>query len=99
MDRVEEDVCFKFKDNVSGAFIQDGLGGICDPNDTELRGRKLTSDSHESLVNALRELVDKGNSARTGEGEVEVEPEWEFNNVIAEWLSKDHRYKLWLVQW
>ncbi|KAF8328050.1 hypothetical protein F5887DRAFT_1143385 [Amanita rubescens] len=62
------------------------------------RGRKLTPESHDGLVSALRELVDRRNSARTaansGEGEVAEEPEWEFHQVIAEWLSKDEQIQV-----
>ena len=58
------------------------------------RGRKLTPLSHEGLVNALQELVDRRNAARTAAEGEEEEPEWEFKHVIAEWLSKDEQIQI-----
>ena len=54
------------------------------------RGRKLTSDSHHSLVKALLGLVERRNVARTDEGE----PEWEFKLVVAESLTKDEQIQM-----
>ena len=54
------------------------------------RGRKLTPDSHYSLVKALVELVDRRNAARTGE----ENPEWDFNLVAAEQLTRDEQIQI-----
>ena len=54
------------------------------------RGRKLTPDSHYSLVKALVELVDRRNAARIGE----ENPEWDFNLVAAEQLTRDEQIQI-----
>lgn len=55
------------------------------------RGRKLTPQSNFSLVKALVELVDRRNAARTEE---EDGPEWDFNLVVAEELTKDEQIQI-----
>ncbi|KAH9476733.1 hypothetical protein JR316_0010648 [Psilocybe cubensis] len=64
------------------------------------RNRKLIQEDHDGLVKAIRELVERKNKERaeflagvSGNEGTTVPLEWEFDELIAEYMSKDEQVR------